>query len=66
MCIYTTSKLIGTGVIIEKGSLDSVTLLLYALISVSSFSHKGLLNLKGFTSTWSGLLSCIPAFAWWD
>jgi len=56
MCMYRTSKLIGTGVILEKGSLDSVTLLLYALIYVDS------LNLKVFTSTWS----CIPAFAWRD
>ena len=53
MCMYRTIKLIGTGVILEKGSLDSVTLLLYALIYVDSLSHNGLLNLKGFTSTWS-------------
>jgi hypothetical protein len=51
MC--STSKPIGTGVILEKGSLDSVTWLLYAIISVDSFSNKGLLNLKGFTVTWS-------------
>jgi hypothetical protein len=53
MCMYRTSKLIGAGFILEKGSHDSVTLLLYALISLDSFSHKGLLYLKGFTSTWS-------------
>jgi hypothetical protein len=53
MCMYRTSKLIGTGVNLEKGSLDSVTLSLYTLISVDSLSHKGLLNLQGFTCTWS-------------
>ena len=31
-CMYRTSKLISTGVSLEKGSLDNVTLLLYALI----------------------------------
>jgi hypothetical protein len=53
MCMYRTSKLIGTGVILEKGSLDSVTLLLYPSIYVDSFSLNGLLNLKVFTSMWS-------------
>jgi hypothetical protein len=57
----------GIGVILGKGSLDSVTLLLYTLIPVDSFSHKGLLNLKGFTRTWSWPTHmCITEFDWRD